>query len=300
MAQDNAVSTGKELPITLAFHVTKGGVTKTTSASHVGTGIANLGFDVVIVDLSGSQNDLAKQFGMNDETSGELELPLSAIFEDSWDKWTRAIDSEDILDRMLFKTEEGPWIIPEDAGLGAQDNNLAGVDVEDRYTFLRDRLVNDVLADKADFVLFDLPGGEDNNVALNGLGATDHVIAPVTPGKFEQEQLDKVPEQLNSLKEGKNNIDAELRMVLPSKIKSNTNLSADFLDYVNSKEVFKNLVAPRAVPFTQEIPNQQADGRTLFALDDEDLYDTGVRAKQAYEQATRDLLERIGVEVDDD
>lgn len=284
MAQDN--------PVSIACYVIKGGVTKTTTAAHMGVALSNLGFDTVIIDLAGKQDDLTAQFGLEEETSGDLEVPVSGVFEDLWDQLVDQVP--DVADRMMFSSGEGPRIIPEDAGLSAVDSKLANVDKEERFTILRDRLVDGVLAGEADFVLFDLPGA-DSNVALNGLGAADHVVAPICPGRFEEKQLNQLEEDLEKFRDSYDDIQSELRMVLPTKIMTNRNLSQDFLNAV--EEEYPDTVAPTHVPHTQEIPNRQREGKTLFAVDEGDLYDTGVRARNAYTQATKDFVKRVGMEV---
>jgi len=47
------------------------------------------------------------------------------------------------------------------------------------------------------------------------------------------------------------------------------------------------------VPATQNIGNEQAAGRTLFALEDGELYSTGREAREAFRTNTDLLVERI-------
>jgi chromosome partitioning protein len=67
-----------------AFYVEKGGVGKTTSAAHIAVAAASThDLNVILLDLAGTQNDLATQFGLTDEVA-DPDAPLSAVFGDDW------------------------------------------------------------------------------------------------------------------------------------------------------------------------------------------------------------------------
>ena len=115
----------------LATYVEKGGVGKTTSAAHIATAAAqNHGLDVLLIDLAGTQNDLATQFGIGEKVE-DPDAPISAIFGENWEFIRENIP--DVSNRMVFETSEGPDLIPADSGLTGADQNLANVPKEDRY-----------------------------------------------------------------------------------------------------------------------------------------------------------------------
>jgi len=183
--------------LSAAAYVQKGGVGKTTTAAHVAVAAAQQHeLDVLLIDLAGTQNDLATHFGV-DVDEDNIDAPISAVFGDQWDLIRDGID--DVVDRMTFDTGEGPDLIPSDPGLGAADNNLANVAREERYDRLADFIETD-LAGAYDFVLVDLPGKEDN-IAISGLYAVEDVIAPLRPGAFERNQLDSLEDDLEAIRE---------------------------------------------------------------------------------------------------
>jgi len=282
-------------PDTAAMYVPKGGVAKTTSTAHIGVAAATEhDRDVVLIDLAGTQNDLATHFGLADEVT-DPDAPISAVFGDEWNFIVNNID--DILDRMVYSTGEGPDLIPADDGLTGADNNLASVPVESRYLKLQ-QFVQDLLAEEYDLVLFDLPGKEDN-IALNGIIAAEHIVAPLCPGTFERRQLNSLSEDLKQIR-----IDLEsvltdlgtsphLSMVVPTMISGRTIQSAEFVEDI--EEAYPE-IASVAVAESQNIASLQNEGRTLFDAEDDELYETGNRAREAYQEITTTLLTTINHE----
>ncbi|WP_338756528.1 ParA family protein (plasmid) [Halobacterium salinarum] len=275
-----------------ACYVGKGGVGKTTSTAHIATAAASdHGLDVVILDLAGTQNDLATQFGVTDDVE-DPDAPISAVFGDDWE--FIASNIPDVVDRMVYDTGEGPDLIPADAGLSGADNNLASVPVEDRYLKL-DAFISEHLADRYDLVLLDLPGKEDN-IALNGVFAAEHIVTPLCPGEFEQAQLENLREDLDAIRTDlagvldAHDVHPHLAMVIPTMISGSTNQSAEFVEEIETE--FPE-ISGEPVAKSQNIGNLQAVGQTLLAADDDELYSTGTRAREAYRQNTNTLLDRL-------
>lgn len=278
-----------------AFYVQKGGVGKTTSAAHVATAAGiDHDLDVVLLDLAGTQNDLATQFGLADEID-DPDAPISAVFGDDWDFIVENIP--DVVDRMVYETGEGPDLIPADAGISGADNNLASVPVEERYLKL-DAFIEDQLAERYDLVILDLPGKEDN-IALNGIFAAEHVITPLCPGAFERDQLDSLRGDLEAIRDDlrdvldAHDVHPHLSMVIPTMISGTTKQSSEFID--DLEETYPD-VAGEPVADSQNIGNLQAEGRTLFAADDDELYKTGQRAREAYRTNTTALLDYLDLQ----
>ena len=268
-----------------AFYVEKGGVGKTTSTAHVGVSATqDHDLDVLLIDLAGTQNDLSTQFGMEDEVR-DPEAPVSAVFGEDWEFIQDNIP--DVLDKMVFSTEEGPDLIPADRGLTGADNNLTNVPREDRFTKLN-AFISSLVAPKYDLVLMDLPGKEDN-IALNGLFAAENIVVPLPPGAFERQQLDNLRDSLAEIRDV-HSVDAHVSLVIPTMVDKTTNISSQFLSEL--QEEFGELVS---VPIadTANIRNEQAEGHTLFAVESDELYNTGRRTRDAYGELTADLLDRL-------
>lgn len=269
-----------------ASFVEKGGVGKTTSAAHIGVSAhRDHDLDVLLMDLAGTQNDLATQFGLADEIQ-DVDAPISAIFGDDWEFIQENIP--DVAERMIFETEEGPDLVPADPGLSGADNNLANVPREHRYEKLEE-FIDEHVAPRYDLVIMDLPGKEDN-IALNGLFAAENTIAPLKPGEFERQQLEQLQADLAEIREDYPHVEPELALVFATMVDQRTKLSERFVE--DLKDEYPG-VAGEYVGHTQNIGNGQDEGKTLFAYDDDELYASGKRAREAYRANTEMLLERI-------
>lgn len=273
-------------------YVPKGGVSKTTTTAHMAVAAAqDHGLDVLLIDLAGNQNDLATQFGLADDVA-DPDAPISAVFGEDWSFIRDNIP--DVVDRMVYPTGEGPDLIPADAGLSGADNNLANVAREKRYTKL-EAFVSDDLASRYDLVLLDLPGKEDN-ITLNGLFAAEDVITPLKPGEFEKQQLENLFVELDELRrdfDGQGDtpdVNPRIRMILPTTVDRRENYNVAF---VTGLEADYPDLTYADIPKSANVGSLQTEGKTLFAAADDELYDTGRRARDAYRAATDELLSRL-------
>lgn len=274
--------------IRAATYVPKGGVGKTTSTAHLAVSAhQDHDLDVLLIDLAGTQNDLATQFGIADQVD-DPNAPISAVFGENWDFIRENID--DLVERMVFETDEGPDLIPADNGLGGADNNLANVPREKRYDRL-ESFINEEIAPRYDLVILDLPGKEDN-ITINGLFAAENVIAPLRPGEFERKQLQNLEKELETIRSDEDHdANPTLQLVFATMVDQTTNLSSEFTETLNEEY---SEIAGNPISETANIGNEQAEGQTLFALSDDELYNTGSRARKSYRNLTTDLLNRLG------
>lgn len=270
----------------VAVDIGKGGVGKTTTIAHIAAQAEN----AIAIDLSAKQNDLATHFGID---VADPDVPLSAVFSDKWDIITDSIDN--VVERMIYETDEGVDIIPSDPGLSGADNNLGSVPVEERYLKMNN-FVDEYLAEQYDAVLFDLAGKEDN-ITLNGVVAATNLISPACPGQFEENQLkrevldtDEFRNDYGKVLDENSIPHPQLRMVVPTKIDRRENESQRFLDNLN--ETFDGLVTEPVVN-SANVGTAQNIGCTLHAMDDDELYKTGKRAKEAYRNISNELLSTI-------
>lgn len=267
--------------LTACTYVEKGGVGKTTCAAHLAVAAAqDHDMDVILLDLAGTQNDLATQFGLSGEIA-DNGRPVAAVFGENWDMITDAVPN--IVEEMTFDTGEGPDLIPSSEGLDGAESNLTNRPREERFDIL-DAFVRDQLADRYDLVLVDLPGKEDN-IALNGLRACEHVVAPLVPGAFERSQLERLDRDLDGLL-SEYGADPRLSLVIPNRVQRGQRLDRETVDDLQTRY---DRVSP-VVRKSQDVSNLQNEGRTLFAADDDELLSTAKEARDAFAEATDQLL----------
>lgn len=271
--------------ITACFYIDKGGVGKTTGAAHLARGLVEeTDLDVLLIDLAGRQNDLAIQFGLSDAIE-DIDAPVSAIFRDDWEFIRGEID--DVVDRMIVETGAGVDLIPSDPGLEGADADLTSVPLEERFIRLREFLTADLGA--YDAILIDLPGKE-TNISLNGLVAAENVVAPVKPGPFERTQLDRLPETLEEI--GTDTpVGPELVMIMPNAVDSQKIVHQEFLE--DLEERYADLTAPKPIPNSANVEAAPTHGRTIFDMDDDELYATGKRARTAFRTNAAELKTRL-------
>lgn len=271
----------------------KGGVGKTTATAHLGVALADLGHDVLLVDLAGKQNDLAKHFGLFDQTmkmvENENDWPnISTTFDENWDRIQDQLGDEAV-DRMILRTDEGPDLIPAHEGLDSVDDALTNIPVPDRYQ-VYDRFLTDCIEPRGyDIILTDLPGNT-GNVSLNGIFASENVIVPAEPGAFEDGQIQALFADAENYNE-KLNTDLNVSMVIPNKVDKRTNVGEEFLE--EFADDYPEAVAPTHIPKSTGIKNAQMEGTTIFAQDADERLKTANRVADAYRENARELVIRL-------
>ena len=291
--------------LTACAYVEKGGVGKTTTIAHTGVALARDGYDVLLIDLAGKQGDLAKQFGLADTVTDETWPNISTVFKPEWGSVVNAVGEDNVLfappdadyDSLVAETDEGVDLIPAHRGLDSLDIELTNnYDGDEKYTQL-DAFLTEYVAPAYDVCLLDLPGAP-NNVTYNGVFAARHVIVPVQAGMFEATQVLSLDRDLETIRVNFDR-DVDLTMLVPNMVDARTSLTLEALleDLDDEEELtdeqrerFKRAFST-PVPRSQDIVNAQADGKTVFAL--EEPSSTAKRAREAYEANADELVRRI-------
>lgn len=280
-----------------ATYLDKGGTGKTTCTAHIGVALHELGESVLLIDLAGKQGDLAKVFGcyqdVRDDIATEDDYPnIATTMRDRWPEIADMLGAEKAVAQLVYETAEGPDLIPAHPDLDSLNADLGNVDdVHDRYTRLREFL--DEYIDPLDYsvVLLDLPGKGDN-VAYNGLWATQQVWAPVKMGPFELDQAKQLRDELAMISEP----DAydepmTLTMLLPNLYDRTTNLDEDRL--TDFRAEFDGLIADDWIVKSQGIENATDVGQTIFAAPEDELSTTARDAKEAFLTVADDLRTQL-------
>jgi chromosome partitioning protein len=275
-----------------ASFLDKGGTGKTTATAHLSVAASRNGLDVLAIDLAGKQGDLAKHFGVWAEyqeavANDEAWPNIATTFDDSWRTIAEKLGPRAVED-LIYPTEEGVDLIPAHRGLDSLDADLGNIDdAADRYARLERFLDEYVDPLEYDLVLLDLPGLA-NNVTYNGLWAARNVVAPVEMGPFEAEQADALRRDLEKIVENFG-VEVRLALVLPNKVDTRTTLAEEYLEAF--REEYPEAIAPRHIPYSQDIRNATERGRTAFAL--ESPSSTAREACEAFDVDAEALLARL-------
>ena len=274
---------------TVSVFLDKGGVGKTTSTAHFGVALSEHDLDVLLIDLAGKQGDLAKHFGVwTDLPEADERWPnIATVLSDDWSMVKEKLPNA--AEDMIVPTEEGPDLIPAHVGLDQVDDDLASVPVPKRYQMLESFLDEDIEPLGYDIVLVDLPG-LTNNVTLNGLWATERVVVPVELGEFERQQIGMLDDDIEELSANFEK-DIKMAMIVPNRVDTRTNLAEELLEELDDD--WSGLVAPAAVPKSQDIRNSQRNGETILAYADDELSVTAERAAESYRKNSEALLEEL-------
>jgi chromosome partitioning protein len=275
-----------------ASFLDKGGTGKTTATAHLSVAAARNGLDVLAIDLAGKQGDLAKHFGVWEEYREEIAADeawpnIATTFDDSWPTIAEKLGDAAVED-LIYPTGEDVDLVPAHPALDSLDADLGNIDdARERYARLEGFLDDYVDPLGYDLVLLDLPGLA-NNVTYNGLWAARSVVAPVEMGPFEAEQADALRTDLEKITENFG-LDVGLALVLPNKVDTRTKLAEEYLEAF--REEYPDAIAPRYIPYSQDIRNATDRGCTAFAL--EKRSKTAREACEAFVEDAEALVEQL-------
>lgn len=258
---------GSGAPRIIAVANQKGGVGKTTTAINLAAGLAELGRQVVVVDLDPQGNastGLGIEPARRDVTTYDLlleDVPLS--------------------NAALPSSIPGLRICPANADLSSADMEL--VSNERRSFLLRDSL-HDVgrMEPRPDFVLIDCPPSL-NLLTVNAMVAAHSVLVPLQSEFFALEGLSQL---LLTIREVRQTANPDLRIegVLLTMFDGRNNLSQQVER--DARETLGDLVFPIVIP--RNVRVSEAPSFALPVLH----YDPNSRGSEAYRALSRLLSAR--------
>jgi chromosome partitioning protein len=251
----------------LAIANQKGGVGKTTTAINLGTGLAQSGQRVLIIDLDPQGN-----------ASTGLDWPPDAREQTTYDALS---GDAPLADCIVTTAVEGLGLAPSSADLSGIDVEL--VDDAQRARRLTDMLRGPLgLAVHFDHVLIDCPPSL-NLLTVNAMVAADAVLVPLQCEFFALEGLSQL---LGTVRQIQQTLNPALRIdgIVLTMFDKRNRLSAQVAEDVRANlgdVVYKTLI-PRNVRLSE------APSHALPAL----VYDPTCAGSQAYRELTRELVSR--------
>jgi chromosome partitioning protein len=225
----------------------KGGVGKTTLTINLGAALADMGLQVLLVDLD-PQGHLTEGVGLQD-----LYLTESPTL------YHGLVDSKNTkVSQLLHKHASEPfWVIPSSYQMMLADQALFMA--RNREHRLKALLAQ--LGDKFDWVLIDCPPAL-SNLTDNALNAAKQLIIPIQAEATSVRALDLLFDQIESIERGLN-IRIRILAVVPNLVQ----------DSVSSKRIIAELKqsVPALVPFDLRkrvlLQDAWAKGHSIFGYE---------------------------------
>jgi chromosome partitioning protein len=250
---------------TIAVANQKGGVAKTTTVINLSACLAELGMQVLIIDLD-PQGNASSGVGV---TKHKL---VHCIYD--------VLINDIKIEQVVQKTElKNLWVAPARIQLaGAEIELVAQISREGR---LRDAIK--CVKSNYDFIFIDCPPSL-GLLTLNALTAADDVLIPI---QCEYYALEGLTLLMNTLDRVRKQINPNLNVIgaLLTMFDARTNLAIQVVDEVKKyfpKKVFKTII-PRNVRLS-EAPSH---GKPIT------LYDTRSRGAEVYRELAKEVLERV-------
>lgn len=253
----------------LAIANQKGGVGKTTTAINLGASLANLGHEVLILDIDPQANATAG-LGVEPPTEGGT--------------YELLLEEAQLADVVVKTGQERLWLVPASA-------DLAGAEIELASVMAREYRLKSALehhTERYGFVIIDCPPSI-GLLTINALAASREVLVPVQCEYLALEGLAQFTKTLDLVRR---NLNPDLRPsgLLLTMFDRRTKLSQQVAEEVRRHfpRTFRTVI-PRSV----RVSEAPSHGLPINA------YDPGSVAATAYRELGQEILEAVqaGVEV---
>jgi chromosome partitioning protein len=254
----------------LAVANQKGGVGKTTTAVSLAAALADLGAQVLVVDL---------------DPQGNATTGLGArAGEDDPSTYRVLIDGDDASDAVQRTEIDGLWLLPSSL-------DLAGAEVELVPAFSREmrlRRALEAVQGRFDVILVDCPPSL-GLLTINALVAADEVLVPIQCEYYALEGLSQLLRTVQLVGENLNR-ELELGGVVLTMYDGRTNLAQNVVDEV--RDYFGDRAYATVIPRTVRLSEAPSFGQPITR------FDPASRGARAYRRLAVEVAERLHLDVE--
>ncbi len=254
----------------LAVANQKGGVGKTTTAVSLAAALADLGAEVLVVDL---------------DPQGNATTGLGArAGEDDPSTYRVLIDGDDASDAVQPTEIDRLWLLPSSL-------DLAGAEVELVPAFSREmrlRRALEAVQGRFDVILVDCPPSL-GLLTINALVAADEVLVPIQCEYYALEGLSQLLRTVQLVGENLNR-ELELGGVVLTMYDGRTNLAQNVVDEV--RDYFGDRAYATVIPRTVRLSEAPSFGQPITR------FDPASRGSRAYRRLAVEVAERLHLDVE--
>jgi len=261
------MTTSATVPRVLSLANQKGGVGKTTTAINLGTALAAVGEQVLILDLDPQGN-----------ASTGLGVDAHTLDHSVYDVLMHEVQLEDCIEPTSVRNL---FVVPATIDLAGAEIEL--VSMVAREHRLRQALVPEVLDElRVDYVFVDCPPSL-GLLTVNALVATDEVLIPIQCEYYALEGLGQLLSNIDLVRSHLNT-DLHVSTILLTMYDGRTKLADQVTNEV--REHFGPTVLRTVIPRSVKVSEAPGYSQTVLA------YDPGSRGAMSYVDAAREIAER--------
>ncbi len=249
---------------TIAIANQKGGVGKTTTAINLSACLAELGNNVLVVDID-PQGNTTSGLGINKK---KLKKTVYDLFlgESSLEKC--------IMDSAVKNLS----VIPSDVDLAGAEIELIGVDEKE---FILKKII-DPIRNNYDFIIIDCPPSL-NTLTVNAMTTADTILVPIQCEYYALEGLTQLIHTID-LVQRRLNPELEIEGIVFTMFDSRTNLSVQVVE--NVQRNLKQYIYKTMIPRNVRLAEAPSHGLPI------NLYDSKSTGAEAYRELAREVAEK--------
>lgn len=243
----------------------KGGVGKTTTAINLASCLAEIGKEILVIDID-PQGNTTSGFGLDKD---EIENTVYELMLDECTIKESMINVENI---------EHLTIIPSNVNLAGAEIELLGIN-EKEY-ILKNAV--DYIKDDYDFIIIDCPPSL-NMLTVNAMTTADTVLVPIQCEYYALEGISQLIHTIDLVQE-RLNPNLKIEGVVFTMYDARTNLSSDVVDTV--KENLNTTVYQTIIPRNVRLAEAPSHGLPI------NLYDPKSTGAESYRNLAKEIMNR--------